>query len=266
MEENKELVNEIIERHRARREFHRAEKAMTLRIKCTCRRMCRNLLCEGKKCEHGLCKLDAAEATLLYDVINRKAGGEHPLAFEAKGFCLPFFQARDAVKKPRLEHERALEKLAEKLRVWDWCEGVDGVGRLALSQIVGEAGEVSRFGNPAKLWKRMGLAVIDGKSQRRVADAEKAEEQGYNPLRRSTMYVVGDCIIKKQGVYRDLYLAKKEFYAAKFPDHSKVHLHRMAQRFMEKRFLKHLWRVWNGKAAVGADDAAVEEPALVGVA
>jgi len=266
MEENKELIGEIIERHRARREFHRAEKTMTLRIKCACRRMCRNLLCGGEKCEHGLCKLDAAEATLLYDVINRKAGGEYPLAFKAKGFCLPFFQAREAVRKPRLEHERALEKLAEKLRVWDWCEGVDGVGKLALSQIVGEAGEISRFGNPAKLWKRMGLAVINGKSQRRVADAAKAEEQGYNPLRRSTMYVVGDCMIKKQGVYRELYLEKKAYYTARDPNKSKVHLHRMAQRFMEKRFLKHLWRVWNGKAAVGADDAAVEEPALVGVA
>lgn len=134
-------------------------------------------------------------------------------------------------------------KLAKQLPVWPWWKSVNGLGALGLAQIVGESGDLSNYANPGKLWKRLGLAVIDGKSQRRVSGAA-ALEHGYSPRRRSVMYCIGDSAIKKQSPYRDLYLERKEYEKAKVPDLTPMHHHRRAQRYMEKRILKHLWQRW----------------------
>ncbi len=268
MPEDPAVINEIIERHRARRELHRAEKSMTLRIKAICRRLCWGVLCGGEKCKtavgKAMCSQDAAEAAAVYKGIQKvakmvaMAGADSPEAatrkIVARNWAEPFFAARDVLKASRTEQEKHLRKLAETLAAWPWCEGINGIGRLALAQIVGEAGDLANYDAPAKLWKRMGLAVIDGKSQRRVKDPEQALEQGYNPSRRSTMFTIGDCLIKKQNAYRELYLARKEYYTARDPEASKILNHRRAQRYMEKRLLKHLWRVWRGKPAEGVHE------------
>ena len=58
--------------------------------------------------------------------------------------------------------------------------------------------------NPSrKVWKRLGLAVFDGRAQRRTRDAEKAVEQGYSPRRRSVSWVAFHSVYLAQSARKD---------------------------------------------------------------
>ncbi|MFZ1992215.1 MAG: hypothetical protein WAW96_20865 [Alphaproteobacteria bacterium] len=114
------------------------------------------------------------------------------------------------------EYDKQLRKLAGSLPVAPWVEQQKGFGLINLGLIVGEAGDLSAYSNPAKLWKRFGLAVMpDGGAQRKFADKEKAEAAGFNPRRRAVAHILGDCLIKKEGQYRALYLARKAIEATR---------------------------------------------------
>jgi hypothetical protein len=177
--------------------------------------------------------------------------------------------------------EKEMIRLARTLPVWgDFAEGVRGFGALGLAIITAEAGDLAGYPKKGHLWKRMGVAQIDGVRQgglSKSAPAEKWIEHGYNRQRRSRMFVIGDSLIKAQGPYREVYLARKTYEiakaqemgltvapAAKIPAKRKAefisdgHIHRKAQRFMEQRLLRDLWQAWKneGKASLMVADAA----------
>ncbi len=152
-------------------------------------------------------------------------------------------QAEAAVVVGERDLEKRLRKLARQLPVWPWVESVPGFGDLGLAQIVGEAGDLANYPNPAKLWKRMGVAVIGDERQRKVSGAD-ALDHGYSPQRRSLLWVIGDSLLKKAGPYRDIYLAEKARQAELHPELSRMHVHLRAKRYMEKRLLRDLWRAW----------------------
>lgn len=167
----------------------------------------------------------------------------------ARRRCAPLYAGRNYYADARKPYEKRLERLAKELPVWPWVEGVRGFGALGLAQIVAECGDLHNYANPAKVWKRMGLAVMpDGTRQRRVS-GEEAIAHGYSPQRRSIMYVIGDSLIKgnRDGEYRTIYLARKEHERAKLPDAPAAHIDNRARRYLEKRLLKHLWQVWHGR-------------------
>ena len=123
----------------------------------------------------------------------------------------------------------------------------------------------------------MGLAVINGGRQRRVS-GDEALLHGYSPERRSIMWNIGASLIKQQGPWRDLYLARLATEHQKaldeglipatstkatvdswakrgLPELTKVtkitaahrsagHMNNRAQRYIEKRLLRDLWRAW----------------------
>lgn len=179
------------------------------------------------------------------------------------------------------ETTRAMEKLAKTLPVWGaWAKEVKGLGARSLAVIVGEAGDLGSYDKgEAGVWKRLGLAVIDGKRQGSAgkgADAATWLRHGYSPARRAAMFVIGDCLIKQQGRYREIYLAHKAIEAAKAEAAglrvlpaakikkseaagciSEMHIHRRAQRYMEKRLLRHLLRAWR-RAEVAASEPAMD--------
>lgn len=167
--------------------------------------------------------------------------------------CLPFLlatrEARVPFDKLRANTERQMESLARTLPVWPWVEAVKGLGPLGLAIIVGEAGDLSGYANPAKLWKRLGLAVFDGRSQRKATDPAEAARQGYNPRRRSAVWTVTDSLLRQKGPYRDLYDQRKAYELARAPDMSRMHAHRRAQRYAGKRMLRDLWAAWPRPAA-----------------
>lgn len=176
-------------------------------------------------------------------------------------------EAHQLSKRPYEEMENAakkeMAKLAKQLPVWElFGRDVRGFGEVSLAVIIAEAGDLSNYANPGKLWKRMGLAA----HQNRVPAGLSAEERKqawldrkYSPRRRSHSWNIGDALIKgnQDGPYRTLYLQRKAYELQRNPEMTKMHAHRRAQRYMEKRLLKHLWQAWRR-----ANVAAVPEGLL----
>lgn len=156
---------------------------------------------------------------------------------------------------------KEMEKLAKTLPVWSqFGEEIRGFGSVSLAVILAEAGDLSGYSTHSKLWKRMGLAVMDGVRQgglTKGAGKEAWIEHGYNPQRRSRMWNIGDALIKgnREGKYRTAYLERKAYELARDPEMRPMQAHRRAQRYMEKRLLRDLWKAWR-RAAIGLSDKA----------
>ena len=176
-------------------------------------------------------------------------------------FVLRSLAARVHYDEYRKQLEKEMTKVAKSLPVWSWCEGVRGCGPLALAIIVGEAGDIGGYSTPAKLRKRMGIAVINGDAQGKRTNVEEALEHGYNPSRRSSMWTIGDCLIKASGEYKEKYYDKRKIFEAEKPEvETKMHAHRRAQRYMEQKFLKHLWQAWRRCLHENANQAGFVPP------
>jgi hypothetical protein len=225
----------------------------------------RNLPAAGRT---AIAKNAAALVDLGEKIAKGKATGIGDSAFSTLGpVILAAIHSRAHWDAIEAAATKEMERLARLLPAWEgFGEGVKGFGARSLAVIVGEAGDLSHYGNPAKLWKRMGLAVMAGIRQgglRKTASAEDWIAHGYSARRRSFMFVIGDVLIKNQNAYREVYLARKEIErakavaagltvapAAKIPAKRKAefmsdgHVHRRAQRYMEKRLLRDLWRSW----------------------
>lgn len=84
---------------------------------------------------------------------------DHPL----HGVIAASLAARAPFDQLEKNATKQMEKLAKQLPVWTaWGEGVRAFGARSLAVIVGEAGDLSNYATHSKLWKRMGLAVMDG--------------------------------------------------------------------------------------------------------
>jgi hypothetical protein len=149
--------------------------------------------------------------------------------------------------------DRAVEEMtarAEQLPIWaTFGEPIKGFGPMSLAVILAEAGDLSNYSNHSKLWKRMGLAVIDGLRQGGLPKGAGADEwiiHAYNRKRRSKVWNIGDALIKgnKDGRYRTAYLTRKAYEVARDPEIKPIKAHRRAQRYMEKRLLRDLWKAW----------------------
>jgi hypothetical protein len=188
--------------------------------------------------------------------------------------------AADAASNPCETYETgALKQLAKavtKLPGAAFVAGVRGFGAVSFGRLIGETGPLHLYSNPAKVWKRLGLAVIEGQSQRRHSNVELAAMHGYNPARRSVSWIVFESVFKAQlrkvkegddegstvaiGPYGQVYLDAKKRYTARaeteeWPaNRRKLRIHRSASRYAEKLMIKHLWRAWRRDMKI-ADDA-----------
>lgn len=171
--------------------------------------------------------------------------------------------------------EKALAKLVKALPVYEWATGVRGLGDVSLGVIVGEAGDIGRFSNPAKLWKRMGVGLVGDNRQGNPGANASAEDwiaHSYNKKRRSVMWNIGVSLLRSQsgeqpGPYRIVYDAKKADYSERVEATADLpakignrlnpekwtpgRAHNAAQRYMEKRLLRNLWQAW--RAAIDAE-------------
>lgn len=166
---------------------------------------------------------------------------------------MPYMLAMEPLDAAIKAHEKELTKLGRTLPVADWMEGVAGLSPRFLAMIVGEAGRpISDYRSPACLWKRMGMAVIDGERQQRKTGAEAALKHGYDPKRRSLMWNVENSIMKQQirnedgvrlsaGPYGEIYCRRREHETAK---NGEKYSHHRAKRYMGKALLRDLWRAW----------------------
>ena len=184
--------------------------------------------------------------------------------------------------------EKAMSKLAISLPVWrDFGEGVHGFGAPSLAVIVAEAGDLSGYPKKGHLWKRMGVAQIDGVRQgglSKTAPAERWIEHGYNRQRRSRMWNIGKFLVQAQvrvvkdeqgqdtgervavGAYGEMFMRRRAYEiakaeeagltvapSAKIPAKRKMefisegHIRRKAQRYVEQRLLRDLWQAWRNE-------------------
>lgn len=265
------LVAEIVERHRLRDDILNERRSTQLRMRALCRRQVaaqanmnggplplKEVKDRGNALHDELLEgHEAIRAAEIPDSDLPDVGQTVIESFATLADCLGILEERE------MGITKALESSAKELPVWPWVESLRGVGACGLGKIVGSAGNLSNYSNPAKLWKRMGLAVINGERQRMVKDPELAAEMGYSPRRRAVMHVVGDAAFKCQGYLRDVYLERKEREIEKAHEEglevapareipkdekerfrSQGHIHNRALRYMEKRLLRELWRAW----------------------
>lgn len=148
--------------------------------------------------------------------------------------------------------EKQMEAMVKQLPIAAWLELPEqrGIGILSIAKIIGECGNLADYRNPSCVWKRMGCAPYQGKmpatwrsGKEGKASAEDWVAMGYNPRRRSLMYVIGEGIVKQNGdgPYRKRYDEAKATFAEKHPDYSKGRCHSHAMLLASKLLLKNLW-------------------------
>src|SRR5215469_2199999 len=72
---------------------------------------------------------------------------------------------------------KEMERLARTLPVWEsFGKDIRGFGVASLAVIVAEAGDLSEYATKSKLWKRMGVAVIEDVRQGGLGKGAKAED------------------------------------------------------------------------------------------
>ena len=220
-------IGYLLELYRDYRAMVRTHTALTLQVKSFCRRIVGG---------------DKGEADKLLKSIEGEA--EHPLTSGAAARLVPFFAARDEIEKSRKQRLKEIEKLAKSLPAFGFVATAPGFGTASFAAVIAECGDLSNYANPAKVWKRMGLAVVDGKAQRRVTGIDGIT-MGFSPARRSLMWNIGECIVKSgKGKYRAAYDARKAYEVERNPEIKKIAAHARAKRYAEKLLLKDLWRYW----------------------
>lgn len=221
-----DLIAEVVDLYRVRRSLVHAEGDMSRRIQSKAR--------------------SAAAYRMRLHGIAIPAGKQATATVEDEAVVLrlypSFYAACDLIAAQRKEVEKPLCKAARKLPIYEWAKGVRGLGDLSLAAIVGEAGDIGKYRSVAALWKRMGLAVIDGGRQRLIA-GDAALIHGYNPMRRAAMHVIGTNLIRSANPeYRALYDERKAYELAR--EVSKAQAHNRSLRYIEKRLLREMWKAW----------------------
>jgi hypothetical protein len=183
----------------------------------------------------------------------------------------------DIMRKPidlmRDTAEKNMESIAQQLPVWEWAEQIHGIGPLGIATIVAEAGDLSKYQTPAKLWKRLGYHVYEGcagstwkreKWRPRKLEAEEWIANPFSGQRYALMTQVATWLVNAQwigakktgtdegkpnGPYGEIYAARRAHTFKTQPEWTLMHRRRDALRIVMKRLLLDLWRVWNGQPA-----------------
>jgi hypothetical protein len=186
-------------------------------------------------------------------------------------------QSRAGWDDQRKTAETEMERLAKQLPVWPFVETVKGLGAKGLAVIVGEAGiPLGDYRTISGLWKRMGLAVINGERQRKKANVEEAAEHGYSPGRRAEIWAFcSDTMFRQQwrgadeesgllarpvGPYGEVYARRRAntdprieatiaLPAGDPAKWTKGRCHNDGRRVMTKALLADLWVEWRRHAS-----------------
>lgn len=219
-DKDKDIITQIVHLTRIRNQWVKAKTKLSLQGQAICR---------------GLCDGDKGKASKLWIKVLK---GEHiePALF-------PFVEAYKVFESDQIAYEARYKKLTKDLSIMEWVKDAKGFGVGNFCLIVGAlADRPANYKSVSALWKRMGLAVMYGQRQRRIAgDAELAIEHGYSAERRALAYILGTTLIKvgDKNRYRPIYDKRKAKMLAQ--GKTKAHAHNDAMRIMVKQALKDLW-------------------------
>lgn len=173
--------------------------------------------------------------------------------------------ARAAWDGLRDQAEKEMRRLAKTLPAYPWVQSVRGFGDLGFAIVCAETGDLTTYATKERVWKRLGLAVMDGIRQQRRSNAEEAAAHGYSPKRRAEVWTVADSMFRAQwrgarddapahalGPYGEVYARRKtQTSASESRGWTPKHIDNDARRIMTKRLIEDLWRVSCGKAPLG---------------
>lgn len=244
------LVGEIVGEYRRYEDLRRARQRLELQAMAICRVICGNDKVAGAK---------------LYKAPTPQVAA----------WLVPYEAAMAPLTDAIKVQEKLLTKLGKQLPVAKWADTVPGLSHRFLAAIVGECGTgPGEYRSVSALWKRMGMAVINGGRQRRVT-GDAALEHGYVARRRALMWNIGDQVAMRQGIrnpkdaegnstgavainpWGALYLERKAYELAREVDGkpmTPMHAHNRAKRYVEKRVLRELWKAW--RKATKQEDVA----------
>lgn len=218
-------VGLLVELWRQRQDLRRAFGRLDLQCQAICRRAV-----GGDKVEAGKLwakiKADKADHPALVMILS------------------PYTEAMERLDESASGLERQVKALVRAMPIWtEWGVSVRGMAELSLGGLIGEASRpVGDYRSVSAVWKRFGLAVIDGGRQRLVAGAEMALIHGYSPQRRAYAYTLSQNLMRAQreaDPYRLIYDRRKAYEMERgFP---KAHAHNRALRVMVKELLKDAW-------------------------
>lgn len=282
MQTTSDVIDGIRELHRKRDMELRSEGDAIRRVKSYCRRAVGCSPDDDAK-ERARKKKLADEAFKV--VIRGKKEWTEGLVTAVGNATEGVMAGKVAFEKSYKVTEKMLRAKAKETHVAWFVEETPGFGYVGLGQIIGEAGDLSNYSGPAKVWKRFGLAPHNGKSASRwrlkggLGD-EEWKALGYSPRRRSVSFMLGESLLKvSSGPYKKIYDARKRYEIDRFnasgkPVYSAAEAKsakakageytplmvaaRRAQRYMEKRLLRDLWRAWRGQVGDPAEYTSAE--------
>lgn len=186
--------------------------------------------------------------------------------------------------------EVEMEIIAKQLPAWEWVSGVKGFGAKGLAIIVAEAGaDLHNYSSREKLWKRLGLAVMDGRRQGapgKGASAQDWLDHGYSKPRRAEIWAIVDSLFKHQwrgdkdadgktplktkqpvavpahatGPYGEVYARRKAWTLYSNTIVTPKHKDNDARRILTKALIEDLWRVWRGMPVRARQGSCADEP------
>ena len=118
-----------------------------------------------------------------------------------------------------------IEPLIVTHPTWKWASRVKGVGKENLAKVVGLIERVENdsthgvecFATPSKLVRFSGVAVIDGKAERRVV----GEKLHYCSELRVMLWRLGGNLLKAEGKFYNYYLGEKAYLEARYKSEGK---------------------------------------------
>ena len=136
------------------------------------------------------------DGSKLYSQVCKQATPDDIALYEA--IVAPFIEAMNPLRSREKSLTKEMEKLVKTLPVWKWCDGQKGLGAASAARMIAQCGDFTEYRSISALWKRAGLAVIDGERQRRVT-GDAAIIHGYSPYRRSVFWNMCQSFFKAQG-------------------------------------------------------------------
>ena len=172
-----------------------------------------------------------------------------------------------AMEEQEATHFKRIEQVLSDYPIFtEFLLQVKGCGP-AISAVLLSEIDIHKAKYPSSLWKLAGYDVViaDNKGRSRLKDhlvpksytnkdGEIKETVGisYNPFLKTKLYVLGTCFLKvKESPYKEAYYNYKNRLENSpiYKEKTKLHRHRMAMRYMVKRFLVDLhikWRTLEG--------------------
>lgn len=187
----------------------------------------------------------------------RIAVGNRVFAMESEAlnaaYVAPLKAQRDELEALESAIDRQLGRLVKQHPLGKWVETeARGLSGRSFGLLFGITGPLDRFATVSKLWKYLGLHVVDGGAPRKV----RGQKLDYSPQGRTRCYVIGESIVKSGagGKYRAAYDEKKAYYEAEREEWPQIRRHRAAMRYAVKMLVKDLWVQW--RKSVGESHVA----------